>query len=184
MTSFSLVLDFIFCFLADSKSNWSLYIMYMFIWLSVYRYMYIYMYMCTSLNLHFVNVKCSWCPCSHEAASVHFWESFLSLRSMWVFAVLLFFPWRPSLIHVENYFLPPSVFVMTISGFPSFNKLSKETHVACTLAMHPPLTSCLAYAVVSCGYREIDGDTCDQKIPLSFVLALVCISGLWFTTLS
>lgn len=101
-----------------------------------------------------------------------------------MFALLLFFPWRPSLIHVENHFLTPSVFVMTISGFPSFNKLSKEIHVACTLAMHSPLTSCLAYPVVSCGYREIDGNTCNQKIPLSFVLVLVCISGPWFTTLS
>lgn len=125
-TSFSLALGFIFCFSSGPQSNWSLYI----ISICSYDYLYkIHVYICKHVHKHvYIHYRAStrtllmsnapWCPCSHEAAHGALLGIIPVTDQCTSVCLIALLPWRPSLIHVENHLLPPSVFAMTFSGFP------------------------------------------------------------------
>lgn len=179
-TSFSLVLGFIFCFLSGPKSNWSLYIIYMFIWLSVQDTC-IYMYTCAqacvytlqSINMHIVKVKCSvmplfpwgcpWCTSGNHPCHWSVSECLLYCSSsLEAFTNPRWESPSPSFCVCYDFFWFPFL---------------KKPRIACALARHPPLTSCLANPMVSCGSREIDEDTCDQQIPCVLCWFLCAYQG-------
>lgn len=167
MTSFCLVLDFTFLFLWDPQEQLII-IHHVYVRTTICTHIHVYIHTCVYMiytgmctytieSQHELYVVCSVMPLSHELACGALLGIYFCHWAVYeCFSLLLLFPWRPSLIRVEIRFslLLLLCLLWLFQVFLVLISFLKKPRIVCILAMHLPLTSCWAYTVVSCGYRD------------------------------